>query len=201
MESNGNALTASKEFNVPVERLYKAWTDPEELKQWWKPMDLSLSEVTNELKENGQILYKFEGESGAGLTITGAYQSVQPGERLVYTWNWALPDDKLNSEFKLEVSFSSHDAGSKIEVNQQEEAEQESVKPKEGGWDNQLNNLSAFIASNVDSTDQAGNSNVDEEKPSAGLSNTQSTDASSTPEDQEGKPDYGSQNPLETNKT
>jgi uncharacterized protein YndB with AHSA1/START domain len=197
MESNGNALTASKEFNVPVEQLYEAWTDPEQLKQWWKPMDLSLSEVTNELKENGQILYKFEGESGSGLTITGNYQSVQPGERLVYTWNWALPDDKLNSQFKLEVSFSSNNAGSSIEVSQQEDADQESVKPKEGGWDNQLNNLAAFLTSNTGQSEQAESSNVEEEQPAGGLSNTQSTDASSTPEDQEGKPDYGSQNPLE----
>jgi uncharacterized protein YndB with AHSA1/START domain len=185
MESNENALTASKEFNVPVQALYEAWTDPEQLKQWWKPMNMSLSEVTNELKEDGQISYKFEGASGAGLTITGSYQQVQPGEKLVYTWNWELPDDKLNSQFKLEVSFSSTGSGSHIEIRQQEEADQESVKPKEGGWDNELNNLATFLES------------ADNNSSSGGLSNAQSTDASSTPEDQEGKPDYGSQNPLE----
>lgn len=197
MESNGNALTASKEFNVSVGTLYKAWTDPEQLKQWWKPMNMTLSEVVNDIKEEGQISYKFEGVSGAGLSINGTYQQVQPGQKLVYTWNWELPDDKLNSQFKLEVTFKSSDSGSSIEITQQQEADQESVKPKEGGWDNELNNLATFLESDTDADLNASSAEVDESLSTDTLENTQSTDASSSTEDQEGKPDYGSQNPLE----
>ncbi len=50
MESNGqSSINASKTFKARVEALYKAWTDAEQLKQWWKPMGFSLRQVENEL--------------------------------------------------------------------------------------------------------------------------------------------------------
>lgn len=197
MESNEKSITASKEFNVPVETLYSAWTEAEQLKQWWKPMKMNLADVVNDLNEGGEILYKFEGESGTKLTIKGSYEQVQPGEKLVYTWNWELPDDKLNSQYKLEVSFKGTESGSSIHIVQVEEADQEAVKPKEGGWDHELDNLASYLE-NGDDSDEGNKETTKVDTSSEGLKNTQSTDASSTPEDQEGKPDYGSANSIET---
>ena len=186
MESKDQStLTASKTFQVPVEALYKAWTDAEQLKQWWKPMGLTLTQVENELPEGGKIAYHFEGQEGTSLTIEGTYQEVQAGQRLVYTWNWQLPDEKLNSAYKLEVTFEGSDTQSTITVKQQEDEQQESVKPKASAWDEELSKLATFLES-----DGAASTN-------GGGSNAQQQDASSTPMDQEGKPDYGSQNPLQ----
>lgn len=188
MESNGqSSINASKTVKAPVEALYKAWTDAEQLKQWWKPMGLSLKEVENELNEGGKISYGFEGEEGTSLTITGSYQEVQPQERLVYTWNWKLPDDKMNSAYKLEVTFSSADEGSSISITQHEDAAEESVKPKASAWDEELNHLASFLESGT-STDASS---------SGSLKNAQHDDASSSDMDHQGKPDYGSQNPLQ----
>lgn len=178
MEANNQQkITASKTFEVPVEALYTAWTDGSQLKQWWKPSGLSLSDVQNELSEGGKIAYRFEGAEGQGLTIDGTYQEVAPQERLVYTWNWQFPDEKLNSSYKLEVVFKSSGNGSSIEISQQDEEQQESVKPKASAWDEELNHLADFLSGHQ--TSVGGN------------------DASSTDLDQEGKPDYGSQNPLQ----
>ena len=178
MESNEQQhITVNKAFDVPVKDLYEAWTDGSKLKQWWKPLGLSLTDVQNEISEGGKIAYRFEGGEGQGLTIDGSYQEVKPQERLVYTWNWQFPDEKLNSAYKLKVAFKSSGSGSSIEIAQQEDEQQESVKPKASAWEEQLNHLAEFLSSGTSSND--GN------------------DASSTAMDQEGKPDYGSQNPLQ----
>lgn len=190
MESNEQStLTASKTFQVPVEALYKAWTDAEQLKQWWKPMGLTLTQVDNELREGGKIAYNFEGQEGTGLTIEGTYQEVQAGQRLVYTWNWQLPDEKLNSAYKLQVTFEGSGAQSTITVKQQEDEQQEAVKPKASAWDEELSNLASFL--------ELGGKTESSDGGNGSASNAQQQDASSTPMDQEGKPDYGSQNPLQ----
>lgn len=191
MESKEQStLNANKTFQVPVEALYKAWTDAEQLKQWWKPMGLTLTQVVNEMREGGKIAYNFEGQEGTGLTIEGTYQEVEPQHRLVYTWNWQLPDEKLNSAYKLEVTFEGSGSESTITVKQQEDEHQESVKPKASAWDDELSKLAEFLQSgwNADAADTQAN---------AGTSNGQKQNASSSPMDQEGKPDYGSQNPLQ----
>lgn len=195
MESNGQStIQANKSFKAPVSALYKAWTEAEQLKQWWKPMGLTLSDVENEISEGGKVTYHFKGEEGTSLTIEGAYQEVQPNERLVYTWNWQLPDEKLNSSYKLEVSFQGSEEESSISITQNEEEQQESVKPKGSAWDEQLSKLAEFLESGGQAT---ASSNDADAASSGGLSNAQSQDASSSDMDQEGKPDYGSQNPLQ----
>lgn len=192
MESNGqSSLQASKALKVPLSSLYSAWTDAAQLKQWWKPMGLTLSDVENEISEGGKVVYHFKGDEGASLTIEGSYQEVQPNARLVYTWNWQFPDEKLNSSYKLDVTFEGSEVESSIAITQQEEEQQESVKPKESAWDEQLSKLAQFLESGV-----AGSSG-DGKAGSGKLSNEQHTDASSSEMDQAGKPDYGSQNPLE----
>jgi len=191
MESKEQStLNANKTFQVPVEALYKAWTDAEQLKQWWKPMGLTLTQVENEMREGGKIAYKFEGQEGTGLTIEGTYQEVEPQHRLVYTWNWQLPDEKLNSAYKLEVMFEGSGSQSTITVKQQEDEHQESVKPKASAWDDELSKLAEFLQS-------GGNADAADTQANAGTNNGQKQDASSSAMDQEGKPDYGSQNPLQ----
>jgi uncharacterized protein YndB with AHSA1/START domain len=178
MESNEQQqITVNKAFEVPVEDLYQAWTEGSQLKQWWKPLGMTLTDVQNELSEGGKIAYRFEGADSQGLTIDGSYQEVKPQERLVYTWNWQFPDEKLNSAYKLEVVFKSSGTGSSIEIAQQQNEQQESVKPKASAWEEELTHLAEFLSS--------------------GKSSSNSNDASSTAMDQEGKPDYGSQNPLQ----
>lgn len=155
-------------------------------------MNLSLTEVVNVVQKGGEIAYKFNGESGTSLTIDGTYQEVQPQERLVYTWNWQLPDEKLNSKYKLDVQFKGSGEGSRIEIKQEQEEQQESVKPKETAWESELSHLAEFLESSSGAASASSSSSQ-----SGSLKNEQSQDAGSTAMDQEGKPDYGSQNPLE----
>lgn len=34
---NKNKITITRTFDAPREDVWKVWTDPEEIKKWWKP--------------------------------------------------------------------------------------------------------------------------------------------------------------------
>ena len=176
--NNSNAtVTASKDFAVTADILYRAWTEPDQLKQWWKPMGNQLTEVNNELKEGGVIEYKFKPEGSEDLVIRGQYLEVVPDEKLVYTWKWQVPDEAVNdSEYKLTVNFRSSDQGSSIQVTQEDNSSPESIKPHQHGWDEALNHLSEFLESNKNSGVQQASSDSHAE--------------------QSGVPDYGGQDPA-----
>src|SRR5690349_13788222 len=96
------AINVTEQFPVDIEALYKAWVEPDQLKKWWKPMDKQLASVENDVREGGKVVYRFE----AGLTIGGQYKEVKPAEKLVYSWNWELPDGAVhNGEYLLTVLF------------------------------------------------------------------------------------------------
>jgi len=141
--SNQLKIEVREEFNVPVETLYKAWTDSEQLKAWWKPMDNQLQSVTNELHDGGLVDYRFENDK---LHITGQYSSVKENDTLVYSWNWELPLDEVrNAEYQLTIKFIPTNGGSAISVIQDAFKDEESMLPHEEGWRKGLTDLKRYL--------------------------------------------------------
>ena len=139
----GIALKTSKDFPVPVQRLYEAWTTENDLKQWWQPMSNKLTTMSNELKEGGKVHYAFETtEHNPAFEISGDYKEVKANERLVYTWNWQVPSDAIqDSEFLLTIEFVPQGNASRLEVKQENFTSEESVQPHKDGWEKALNAL------------------------------------------------------------
>ncbi len=147
MENNDYKVSISKEFHAPVEKLYKAWTQPELLKQWWKPMNKTLTEVVNDLHKDGVVRYVFEDNS---LIIEGKYMEVKENEKLLYSWNWQLAkDDIKDSSYKLTIEFSGKDDTSNITVLQENFVNEEGALPHKEGWEKGLNDLKEFLEATV----------------------------------------------------
>ncbi|MBC7743537.1 MAG: SRPBCC domain-containing protein [Flavobacterium sp.] len=178
MEANKSEnLKTRKEFSANSDTLYHAWTDPEQLKKWWKPMGSQLTEIVNELQVGGKILYQFTADNMEILVIKGEYLEVIPQEKLVYTWNWQVQNEAINdSEYKLSVYFKKLSNGSSIEVLQENDKDQESIHPHQHGWEDALNHLADYLKLHNEHSHAEG--------------------AASTSSDHDGKPDYGSQNPA-----
>lgn len=137
-------VEAQKNFSVSVDELYEAWTNPEQLKKWWKPMGNTLKDVVNDIRQGGSVKYVFNGDK---LIISGEYLEVREKEKLVYTWNWELPEDAVrNAQYKLSVSFSSTGNGSKIHVIQDNFENEETMMPHQEGWEKGLTELEQFLA-------------------------------------------------------
>lgn len=147
-KTNSIQLNVSKEFSVPVERLYKAWINPEDLKQWWRPMGNQLQQATTKPEQGAPIEYVFATEQGThSFTITGTYKEVQDGARLVYTWNWQVPAQAVgDSEFLLTIVFSSQGSSSRIEVTQDNFKDEEALQPHREGWEKALNDLHRYLS-------------------------------------------------------
>ena len=71
------------------ERVFRAFTEPEELKRWFGPSDehvVPLAEV--DLRVGGRYTIAIRGPSGSVLRVGGVYREIRSPERLVFTWQW-----------------------------------------------------------------------------------------------------------------
>lgn len=142
MKTEAQKVSLTKEFNASKEELYRAWTEEEALKQWWKPMNKQLVSVENDLREGGKVEYKFDND----LTIYGTYKEVKAGDKLVYTWIWDLPDGTDHKgEYLLTIEFTGDGDTSSLSVLQEDFKNEHAVKPHEDGWEGSLNDLKQYL--------------------------------------------------------
>jgi uncharacterized protein YndB with AHSA1/START domain/DNA-binding transcriptional ArsR family regulator len=95
------------------ERVFRAFTDPEELKQRFGPTESHAVPVAEvDLRVGGRYRIDLLGPSGSLYRIVGEYREVRPPERLVYTWRWEIGEDV--GETLVTVEF--HERGNATDV-------------------------------------------------------------------------------------
>lgn len=84
-----NQITIEKIFDAPREAVWKAWTDPEEVKKWWGPEHFWAPRVRIDLKVGGKYIFCMHGPKGSefdkDMYSAGIYREIVPNEKLVVT--------------------------------------------------------------------------------------------------------------------
>lgn len=78
-------LVLEREIDVPVELVWKAWTTPKHLKEWFVPKPWSISSVEMDLRPGGKFNTVMRSPEGQEFPNQGCYLEVVPYERLVFT--------------------------------------------------------------------------------------------------------------------
>ncbi len=79
-------LVLEREVPVSAEALWRGWTDPALLKQWFCPRPWRVTEAEIDLRPGGAFRTVMEGPNGERQDEeAGCYLEIQPGRRLVWT--------------------------------------------------------------------------------------------------------------------
>ncbi len=78
-------LVLEREIDVPRELVWRAWTQPEHVKQWFAPAPWTISECEIDLKPGGQFYTVMQSPEGQAFPNMGCYLEIVPNEKLVFT--------------------------------------------------------------------------------------------------------------------
>lgn len=84
-------VTFERTYDAPIEKVWQAWTDPDILKRWWGPDDVSIPECEVDLRVGGRIYIVMEaGEAmgeykGTRWPMEASITTVEEPSKLVYT--------------------------------------------------------------------------------------------------------------------
>jgi uncharacterized protein YndB with AHSA1/START domain len=79
-------ITITRVFDAPRELVWKAWTEPDQLAQWWGPPGWTnrLETIAMDVRPGGAFrVTSVSDEDGTEMTTSGAYREVLEPERLV----------------------------------------------------------------------------------------------------------------------
>jgi uncharacterized protein YndB with AHSA1/START domain len=141
-------LRLTRTFAAPREKVFRAWTDPEELKKWWGPPGYATPSAEVDLRAGGKYrLGMRKLPDGPVFYLAGTYQEVRAPERLVYTWRWEAEPEY--GETLVTVEF--HDRGGTTELILSHELfPNEKMRDEHGrGWGGCFGKLASVLANPI----------------------------------------------------
>jgi uncharacterized protein YndB with AHSA1/START domain len=85
MSDSANDLVLTRLFDASRAALWRCWTEPDLLKQWFCPKPWSVSEVRIDLRPGGEFVTLMNGPNGERVGNPGVFLEVVERERLVFT--------------------------------------------------------------------------------------------------------------------
>jgi uncharacterized protein YndB with AHSA1/START domain len=109
-ESSEPSLVFTRIFDVPRDLVFRAWTDPKELEQWWGPRGFTSPVCELDVRPGGAIRIHMRGPDGTIYPMSGVYQEVVVPERLVFLSSALDEEGRPLFEILNTVTFSERGA-------------------------------------------------------------------------------------------
>ena len=78
-------LSLTRLIDAPRAALFRAWTDPELLKQWFCPLPWTVASADLDVRAGGASVIVMKGPEGQEFPNRGVYLEVVENERIVFT--------------------------------------------------------------------------------------------------------------------
>lgn len=147
MSATSPELRMTQLIDGPVEAVFRAWTDPHVLTQWWGPGTFVTSEAELDVRPGGSYRIRMGSQDGSRtLGVTGTYREVEPPRRLVFTWSWEDGDPHAYSSV-VTVELRPQGARTELVLTHGGFTDAAAAEPYADGWRQSLPNLVALFSS------------------------------------------------------
>ena len=103
-----NEIISSRVFNVPPERLFGAFADPEQLAVWWGPEGFTNTIHEFDLRPGGRWHLTLHGPDGADYENDTTFTEVIPGEKVTFRHHAPVHC------FVMEHTYSDEEGGTRL---------------------------------------------------------------------------------------
>ncbi len=149
-------LTIVRDFKAPVEQVWRAWTEPSLLDEWWAPKPWKAKTKSMEFKEGGTWLYAMQGPDGEETWCRADFETVDPGRSYTGTDAFCDADGKVTNDppgMHWQVAFTPTAAGTRVNVVITFQSEEDMNKIVEMGFKEGFTaahaNLDSLLAADV----------------------------------------------------
>ncbi len=80
-----HVLTLERVLDAPADKVWRCWTEPELLHQWFCPQPWHASNVRIDLRPGGEFSSTMNGPNGEAFDTMGVFLDIEPQKRLVTT--------------------------------------------------------------------------------------------------------------------
>jgi uncharacterized protein YndB with AHSA1/START domain len=135
-------LVVRKTIPATPERLFGAWTEPEQLRRWWGPAGVTCVDPEVDLRVGGRYRIGNQFPDGKLLWIAGEFEVVEPPRRLTYTW---LLEGISEAPERVTVQFEARGEATEVIITHTRIPNKTLRDQHQNGWQACLDGLTEYL--------------------------------------------------------
>jgi uncharacterized protein YndB with AHSA1/START domain len=143
--SEAPMLQMSRVIAAPRERVFAAWTTPNDIRAWFGPNDCRVLDAQVDLRVGGEYCFHLSTERLGKIKVRGHYREVAPPEKLVYTWHWEGHPELTQQPSLVSVEFLQSGNSTEVRLKHEGLPSIESRDDHRHGWIGALDNLAEYL--------------------------------------------------------
>jgi len=143
-------LSLNRDFNVPPEKVFQAWTDPQIVARWFGPDGAEVESVEIDLNVGGTYSLTLKEPDNSVAVLHGEYREIDPPHKLVFTW---ILDGQacegsagLHAETVVTLDFQDRSGSTRLVLTHDFLPTEESRDGHFMGWTDSLESLAQVFA-------------------------------------------------------
>jgi uncharacterized protein YndB with AHSA1/START domain len=137
------SLTLKRRLNAAAEKVYAAWTKPEQIAQWFGPGQVEITRAETDVRVGGRYVLAFKGDDGEEHYVTGVYRAIKPNEMLQFTWAWKTTPER---ESLVTVGLKPDGDGCILTLTHEQFFDEDARDRHQMGWNGALDKLEKLFA-------------------------------------------------------
>ncbi len=142
-----HTVVIERELDAPRERVWNAWTDPDEVTKWWGPEHFTTprDKIEIDLRPGGVCRMTMVGPDGEEYPSDGHYAVVEPPARFSFGEETTCHPLIASSETTVEF-IALGENRTRLVITSRMVCAKELVAMSQAGWGSQLDKLDALLA-------------------------------------------------------
>jgi uncharacterized protein YndB with AHSA1/START domain len=132
-------------FQASPERVFRAWTTPEELMRWHAPVGYTCTCAEIDLRVGGRYRIGMKGADGVERIASGTYREIDPPRRLSYSWHWEKPERTDLGDSSLTIECLPHGTGTELVLTHEGFLTEDARRDHEKGWTSIVGRLEGVV--------------------------------------------------------
>jgi uncharacterized protein YndB with AHSA1/START domain len=158
VQATDREIVVTRVFDAPRSLVFKAWTDPKHLVQWWAPKGWTTPFCKVDPRKGGRFHFCMRSPEGKDIWGIGIYREIVEPERIVYTDAFAdaqgnpVPPSHYGmspghpAETVVTVTFVEHEGRTTLTLRHSIAISVEEREGTQQGWNEMLDRLADRLA-------------------------------------------------------
>jgi len=137
------SLVLKRRIKAAPEKVYEAWTRPEQMTRWWGVTENPKPPVAEtDLRVGGRFRVQFWDPKNEHHSVSGTYREVVPNRKLSFSWAWQSTPER---ESLVTIDLNPVNDGTMLTLTHEQFYDEKARDDHGRGWNLSLDRLEAFL--------------------------------------------------------